>query len=224
VPGPWRATRCRGSTAAATTKLLTGKRSLHEPFHQPARIGGQTLTSTCDQHIGTEPEPRSTTGGAAPRTVAATPAAARPAPQAGPRHGPSRAAPARTGPPGRRDSRRPATRGGPRTTAARPPVHRWFADQLMLVLSGRRPVHALLGHVRSPAYEQLITLAAHRPLLPRGADRRVAVLASVYGQRSRADVIEAYARVTVGGRDRALAFRLEACVDRRWRCAAVELG
>ncbi|EST19699.1 hypothetical protein N566_28445 [Streptomycetaceae bacterium MP113-05] len=136
-------------------------------------------------------------------------------------------APARTGPPRRRDARRPGDRSGagPRgRTAVRPSPSRWFAEQLVEVLSGRRPVHALLGHARGTAFDQVLGLAERSPLRPDGADRRAAVLASVRSMRVEDDVIEASARITSGGRERAMAFRLEAGEDRRWRCAAVELG
>lgn len=132
-------------------------------------------------------------------------------------------APARTGPPGRRDTRRPGARHAVRT-ARKPTPSRWFAEQLVQVLSGRRPVHALLGHVRGTAFDQVVELADRAPLRPDGTDRRAAVLATVRSMRLEDDVIEASARITTGGRARAMAFRLEAGEDRRWRCAAVELG
>ncbi|WP_027764961.1 Rv3235 family protein [Streptomyces sp. RKND-216] len=109
-------------------------------------------------------------------------------------------------------------------TAVRPSPSRWFAEQLVEVLSGRRPVHALLGHARGTAFDQVVALAERAPLRPDGADRRAAVLASVRSMRLEDDVIEASARISTGGRERAMAFRLEAGEDRRWRCAAVELG
>ncbi|MFI8998948.1 Rv3235 family protein [Streptomyces sp. NPDC053542] len=149
----------------------------------------------------------------------------------------------------RRDSRRP---GGPRTAprlpqptasptalsptalsqaaarrraAARQP-HRWFADQLVLTLSGRRPVHALLGHALPAAYDRLVELAPQAPLRPtgrhhRGPDPEVREC-GVY--RPRSGVIEAFARITAGERVRALAFRLERGRDARWRCAALDIG
>lgn len=162
----------------------------------------------------------------------------------------SRQAPARKAPPGRRDSRRPEIRRSRPATAARsstapsalptaapsasalraaaarererqPPF--WFASRLVLVLSGQRPVHTLLGHVRGPAYEQLSGLAHHAPLRPRGADRTAPAVLDARGSRPRDGVIEAFARIVTGDRQRAIAFRLELCTDRRWRCAAVEL-
>ncbi|MBZ4015419.1 Rv3235 family protein [Streptomyces purpurogeneiscleroticus] len=139
----------------------------------------------------------------------------------------------------RRDSRRP---GGPRTAprlpqaalpqaaarrraAARQP-HRWFADQLVLTLSGRRPVHALLGHALPAAYDRLVELAPQAPLRPtgrhhRGPDPEVREC-GVYCPRS--GVIEAFARIAAGDRVRALAFRLERGRDARWRCAALDIG
>lgn len=56
-------------------------------------------------------------------------------------------------PPGRHDQRRPPA------TIHRGP-HHWFADRLLAVLSGLRPVHSLMGHTVGPAYDQLITLAS----------------------------------------------------------------
>ncbi|MDK1476825.1 Rv3235 family protein [Streptomyces sp. 549] len=100
-----------------------------------------------------------------------------------------------------------------------------FAEHLLLVLSGRRPVHSLLGHMRGHAYDQVSTLASVAPLRPRRADQRTAVLASVHSQTPCAGVIEVCARISTSGRDRALAFRLEHDPDTtRWRCSAVHLG
>jgi hypothetical protein len=81
-------------------------------------------------------------------------------------------------------------------------------------------VHSLLGHAREPAYEQLIRLAPDTPLRsPDGAPalRRVGVCRPASG------VLEAFARVRVGDRTRALAFRLEH-TGTRWHCTAVDLG
>ncbi|NLU67393.1 hypothetical protein HCC30_08960 [Streptomyces sp. HNM0574] len=136
---------------------------------------------------------------------------------------------ARTRPPGRRDSRRPSSR--PAASALRaaamrererqPPL--WFARQLLLVLSGQRPVHALLRHVTDAAYEQLLALGPLAPLRPRGRERGTPTVLEARGTRPREGVIEAFARVMTGGRQRAMAFRLEYDAERRWLCAAVEL-
>lgn len=159
--------------------------------------------------------------GTAARTPA-RPARARPAPGRGV---PARSGPPRGGPPGRRDSRRPSA-SALRAAAARererqPPF--WFASRLLLVLSGQRPVHTLLRHTRSSAYDQLSRLAAQAPLRPQGADRRTPAVLEARGSRPADGVIEAYARVVTGGRQRAMAFRLEHCPDRQWRCTAIEL-
>ncbi|WP_223837725.1 Rv3235 family protein [Streptomyces venezuelae] len=128
---------------------------------------------------------------------------------------------ARTRPAGRRDQRRPPSRldpRDPRRMAAAP--HAWFAEALLAVLSGRRPVHYLLGHTVGPAYEQLITLTRSGP--PRDGLRPI--LRHCGRFRPCPGVIEAFARIAVGDRVTAMAFRLEQGTDLRWRCAAVEVG
>ncbi|MER6389850.1 Rv3235 family protein [Streptomyces sp. NPDC059382] len=118
-----------------------------------------------------------------------------------------------TRPPGRHDQRHP---GRPRT--ARGP-HDWFAERLLAVLSGRRPVHSLLGHTVGPAYEQLVTLAPAGPL----RDRILPVLRHCGRFHPGPGVIEAFARIATGDRVSAMAFRLEQGPDLRWRCAAIEI-
>ncbi|WP_193318077.1 MULTISPECIES: Rv3235 family protein [Streptomyces] len=134
----------------------------------------------------------------------------------------SRRGPRPTGPAGgrRTDPRRPGHRA-PRERAL-PLPHEWFARQLVLVLSGQRPVTVLLGHVRDPAYEQLIRLAPRAPLRPAEGDPAPA-LRLVRGSRPGSAAIEACAVVSVGRRARALAFRLEEQRAGVWRCVAVEL-
>lgn len=78
----------------------------------------------------------------------------------------------------------------------------------------------LLGHTAGRAYDQLAAFADELPLRHR---TRPELQACGYC-RPAPDVIEAFARVAVGGRLRALAFRLELGPDRRWRCAAVDVG
>ncbi|MFE0515026.1 Rv3235 family protein [Streptomyces sp. NPDC058964] len=140
-----------------------------------------------------------------------------------------------TRPPSRRDPRRP---GGttPRTPAAgpgrttpstAPGVARairptdLFADRLLAVLSGQRPVHWMLRHTAGRAYDELARLAERGPLRTRGA-RPVVRDIGYYVPRTGA--IEAFARIGAGDRLRAMAFRLEQGPDLRWRCTAVELG
>ncbi|GAA3380743.1 Rv3235 family protein [Streptomyces racemochromogenes] len=122
----------------------------------------------------------------------------------------------RTRPAGRRDQRRPA--GVPRQVRRLAP-HDWFAERLLAVLSGQRPVHSLLGLTVGEAYEQLVTLAPHGPL----RDRLRPVLRHCGRFHPGPGVIEAFARISTGDRVSAMAFRLEQGPDRRWRCAAVEV-
>ncbi|MEU6220872.1 Rv3235 family protein [Streptomyces sp. NPDC047022] len=151
-------------------------------------------------------------------------------------------------PPVRHDTRRPGTtspgtrlmapgQGTPRTTppgapgapdapVAAPSVPQprptdLFAERLLSVLSGRRPVHSMLRHTRGRAYDELAWLAERGPLRTRG-HRPVVRDIGYYVPRPGA--IEAFARIAAGDRLRAMAFRLEYGPDHRWRCTAVELG
>lgn len=105
--------------------------------------------------------------------------------------------------------------------------HHWFAHQLVLALSGQRPVHALLGHALPAAYDRLAELAPTAPLRPVTASGRRGEAPTVRDCglcRPRRGVIEAFARIAADGRLRALAFRLELGADSRWRCAALDIG
>ncbi|MBW1603250.1 hypothetical protein JJV70_14300 [Streptomyces sp. JJ66] len=124
-----------------------------------------------------------------------------------------------TRPPGRTDARRPsrsALTAARRSARERLP-HYWFAHRLLLVLSGQRPVHSLLGHADGAAYDELVRWAPLAPLRPGPTLLHVGCSAPGQG------VVEAYARVRSGERTRALAFRLEQAATLRWRCVAVEL-
>ncbi|MFB6844569.1 Rv3235 family protein [Streptomyces sp. NPDC056373] len=96
-----------------------------------------------------------------------------------------------------------------------------FADLLVAVLSGHRPVHSMLRHTRGRAYDELAWLAERGPLRTRGARP---VVRDIGWCEPRPGAIEAFARVGAGDRLRAMAFRLELGQDLRWRCTAVELG
>ncbi|WP_234106600.1 Rv3235 family protein, partial [Streptomyces venezuelae] len=101
------------------------------------------------------------------------------------------------------------------------PPHTVFAERLLAVLSGERPVHWMLGHTVGEAYEQLVRIAPATPLRshgPRPVLRRCSV--QLHEDRS---ALEAFATIATGPRVRAMAFRLERGGDQRWRCAAVEL-
>ncbi|MCG7207102.1 MULTISPECIES: Rv3235 family protein [Streptomyces] len=131
-----------------------------------------------------------------------------------------------TRPPGRRDSRRPGTPASrrPLTPPAAPTGPRptdLFAERLLAVLSGRRPVHWMLRHTAGPAYDDLARLAERGPLRARGADP---VVRDIGYYVPRAGALEVFARIAAGEQLRAMAFRLEQGADLRWRCTAVELG
>ncbi|MFI6442413.1 Rv3235 family protein [Streptomyces sp. NPDC050759] len=96
-----------------------------------------------------------------------------------------------------------------------------FADLLLAVLSGQRPVHSMLRHTAGRAYDELAWLAERGPLRTRGA-RPVVRDIGYYVPRPGA--VEAFARIGAGDQLRAMAFRLEQGQDLRWRCTAVELG
>jgi hypothetical protein len=150
-------------------------------------------------------------------------------------------------PPGRRDTRRPAgtpprTRQSrtapltpPRPAPARTPHHHTphhhvpqprptdlFAERLLAVLSGQRPVHFMLRHTLGRAYDDLAHLAERGPLRTTRGVRPTVRDIGYYEVRP--GTIEAFARIGAGDRLRAMAFRLELGADRRWRCTAVELG
>ncbi|MEV5189505.1 Rv3235 family protein [Streptomyces werraensis] len=110
--------------------------------------------------------------------------------------------------------------GVPRGVPQPRPTDR-FADLLVAVLSGQRPVHAMLRHSAGQAYDELIRLAERGPLRTRGARP---VVRDIGWFVPREGAIEAFARIGAGDRLRAMAFRLERGRDLRWRCTAVELG
>ncbi|MEU2989283.1 Rv3235 family protein [Streptomyces griseoincarnatus] len=110
--------------------------------------------------------------------------------------------------------------GAPRGVPQPRPTDR-FAELLVAVLSGQRPVHAMLRHSAGQAYDELIRLAERGPLRTRGARP---VVRDIGWFVPREGAIEAFARIGAGDRLRAMAFRLERGRDLRWRCTAVELG
>jgi hypothetical protein len=96
-----------------------------------------------------------------------------------------------------------------------------FADRLLAVLSGQRPVHWMLRHTAGRAYDDLARLAARGPLRTCGTRP---VVHDIGYFVPRVGAIEAFARIAAGDQLRALAFRLERGPDLRWRCTAVETG
>ncbi|MFJ9814277.1 Rv3235 family protein [Streptomyces sp. NPDC101151] len=134
-------------------------------------------------------------------------------------------------PPTRQDSRRPGSTPprnpvpgravtAPGTAVAQPRPTDLFADRLLAVLSGRRPVHWMLRHTAGRAYDDLARLAERGPLRTHGT-RPVVSDIGYYVPRTGA--LEVFARIAAGNQLRAMAFRLEQGPDHRWRCTAVEL-
>ncbi|WP_245685113.1 Rv3235 family protein [Streptomyces exfoliatus] len=162
-------------------------------------------------------------------TLASTAAAAAPAPATTPQPHPGtastrpRAPRPRTAPGGPAGTRPRGPAGAhPRTAPPRTlPPHTVFAERLLAVLSGERPVHWMLGHTVGEAYEQLVRIAPETPLRSLGP-RPVLRRCSVQVDAGRT-AVEAFATIATGPRVRAMAFRLERGADQRWRCAAVEL-
>ncbi|MEU0690622.1 Rv3235 family protein [Streptomyces uncialis] len=113
-------------------------------------------------------------------------------------------------------ARRPAApdSGPPRPTDL-------FADRLLAVLTGRRPVHSMLRHTAGSAYDELARLAEHGPLRTRGP---APVVRDVGYCVPRNGAVEVFARIATGDRLSAMAFRLERGQDLRWRCTAIDLG
>ncbi|MGW5473020.1 Rv3235 family protein [Streptomyces chartreusis] len=109
----------------------------------------------------------------------------------------------------------------PRPAVPQPRPTDVFADRLLLVLSGQRPVHSMLRHTAGRAYDELAWLAERGPLRTRGTRP---VVRDIGYFEPRAGAIEAFARIAAGDQLRAMAFRLEQGGDLRWRCTAVELG
>lgn len=183
---------------------------------------------------GTRPPSRRDTrrpGGAPPRTPSGG-ASRTAAPGGRPPGSPNASGPrARTGP---TDTRPPIAPTPPRATV--PPASEptpcghalpqprptdVFADRLLLVLSGQRPVHSMLRHTAGRAYDELAWLAERGPLRTRGTRP---VVRDIGYFEPRPGAIEVFARIGAGDQLRAMAFRLEQGGDLRWRCTAVELG
>ncbi|RPF33934.1 Rv3235 family protein [Streptomyces sp. TLI_185] len=110
---------------------------------------------------------------------------------------------------------------GPARPVPQPRPTDVFADLLLAVLSGQRPVHSMLRHTAGRAYDELAWLAERGPLRTRGTRP---VVRDIGYYEARPGAVEAFARIGAGDQLRAMAFRLERGQDLRWRCTAVELG
>ncbi|MEU6179437.1 Rv3235 family protein [Streptomyces coeruleorubidus] len=199
--------------SARTTPHTPGAPAARTPGNTaPPRTpsGGPTRTPAAD---GRPPgsartaRPRTRPTDARPSKPSAVPTA--------PRRAPGITAPAS------RDTTPRVPAQSPRRPAPHPLPTDLFADLLLAVLSGHRPVHSMLRHTRGRAYDELAWLAERGPLRTRGARP---VVRDIGYFEPRPGAIEAFARIGAGDRLRAMAFRLELGQDLRWRCTAVELG
>ncbi|MFD4415679.1 Rv3235 family protein [Streptomyces sp. NPDC058476] len=167
--------------------------------------------------------PRSRPSTASPAAAHSGPPAASPAPHSGP---PTASSMPHSGPPASQAGAAllavPVQSQAPRTgPAPQPRPTDLFADRLLAVLSGQRPVHCMLRHTAGRAYDELAWLAERGPLRARGTRP---VVRDIGYYVARPGAIEAFARIGAGDQLRAMAFRLEQGPDLRWRCTAVELG
>ncbi|WP_406372332.1 Rv3235 family protein [Streptomyces sp. NBC_00647] len=201
-----------------------GRQDTRRPGSTPPRTPG---TGTPTRPPGGGPAPGGAATAPSPPTglPAAAPTTGRPSPATAPSTGRPSAVPA--------GSRVPATaRGGARplgtasAEAPRPPAPQprptdVFAERLLAVLSGARPVHCMLRHTAGRAYDELAWLAERGPLRTRGTRP---VVRDIGYYVARPGAVEAFARIGAGDQLRAMAFRLEQGPDLRWRCTAIELG
>ncbi|MGW7220562.1 Rv3235 family protein [Streptomyces sp. NPDC054826] len=203
---------------ARTTSPGGGRPSATAPPTRPAdnRPPNVEAVPPADARTASVRAARALAGGPPPGIPATVPA---------PRHGAGSTAPepsgARGG--GLEAPRVPAqTPRSPLTAAPQPqprPTDR-FAELLLAVLSGRRPVHAMLRHTAGSAYDDLARLAEDGPLRTFG---HRPVVRDIGYFVPREGALEVFARIGAGNRLRAMAFRLERGRDLRWRCTAVEL-
>lgn len=122
-----------------------------------------------------------------------------------------------------RQPRHPRTDCGPTRTSQAELAAR-FAQRLVEVLTGVRPLGQLQRHTTLPAYQQLGTLVRTGALRPRGSAATTRPrLGRVYDSAPGPGALEVCVRVELGPRHHMVAFRLEQ--HRRteqWQCAAVE--
>ncbi|MFE9606928.1 Rv3235 family protein [Streptomyces sp. NPDC006012] len=163
----------------------------------------------------------SATAARTPSARATTPQAPAPAAPGTPAAATASATAVAPAPPSAAVTGPPASRTAPVPAAAPPRPTDLFADRLLAVLSGQRPVHWMLRHTAGRAYDELARLAERGPLRTRGTRPVVRDIGYYVPRR---DAIEAFARIGAGDQLRAMAFRLERGPDLRWRCTAVELG
>ncbi|MFG2743323.1 Rv3235 family protein [Streptomyces chartreusis] len=197
------------------------------PPGSPGSRGSRTRTGPTDTRPRTAPTPTPRVPAPRARRLPVRPDTRVPTPPAS--HAPTPHAARLPATDGLRASRGLPAAGGlpatdtspPRPVVPQPRPTDVFADRLLLVLSGQRPVHSMLRHTAGRAYDELAWLAERGPLRTRGTRP---VVRDIGYFEPRAGAIEAFARIAAGDQLRAMAFRLEQGNDLRWRCTAVELG
>ncbi|QCD60610.1 hypothetical protein CEB94_16350 [Streptomyces hawaiiensis] len=226
-------------TPDSTTPGTPGRTPRRTPAHTTPRTPAAPAAATTPAGAAPPRSPGSgrarppAAGGRPPASARAKTSRTRPADTRPPTPSATRTAPRRTtetAAPARPDAAAAATTGtaprvparGSRHSAIPQPLPTdLFADLLVAVLSGHRPVHSMLRHTRGRAYDELAWLAERGPLRTRGVRP---VVRDIGYFEPRPGAIEAFARIGAGDRLRAMAFRLELGQDLRWRCTAVELG
>lgn len=83
----------------------------------------------------------------------------------------------------------------PAGPAPRPRPTDVFAERLLAVLSGARPVHCMLRHTAGRAYDELVRLAERGPLRTRGTRP---VVRDIGYYVARPGAVEAFARIGAG--------------------------
>ena len=208
-----------------------GRRDSRRPGGAPPRTPGGTQPRPAPgggRPPGSRTEGRAPSAGPAddrPPTTSATPAGSTATALNGPGRPPGLAAPpkgaatATAAPDARTAAAEPCPTGHSRPLPQPRPTD-VFADLLLAVLSGQRPVHSMLRHTAGRAYDELAWLAERGPLRTRGTRP---VVRDIGYYEARPGAVEAFARIGAGDQLRAMAFRLERGQDLRWRCTAVEL-
>ncbi|MFD9396458.1 Rv3235 family protein [Streptomyces sp. NPDC060000] len=197
---PGRRDTRRPAGAPPRTPSGNGSRTAPGGGRPPGSPGAGTPTGTRPTD-GRPASPRALTRHPAPRPTTNSPTAPGQVPTQAPGQAPSQT---------------------PRRPVSQPRPTDLFADRLLAVLTGQRPVHFMLRHTLGHAYDDLAHLAERGPL--RGTTHGARPVVRDIGYYvPRPGAIEAFARIGAGDRLRAMAFRLELGTDHRWRCTAVEL-
>ncbi|MBV9487470.1 MAG: hypothetical protein JO246_15670 [Frankiaceae bacterium] len=103
------------------------------------------------------------------------------------------------------------------------PATRRLAQVIAEVLTGARPA-AQLSDVAAPDVIRMLVRSAGRLRAVPGAPVLCPIVCTVHIDEPAPGVAEACALINLGVRYRAIAFRMEAAGDDRWRCTALHIG